>query len=217
MLTGLDEIHEQIIEVERVLCERLVQRRSRFDVCLDRQHQLLPRRFVVAVADDVEALHHWDAGLQHRRQLTCEQRDVLGRDLLPALEELHFLAHLLGEHALTAQVGFDLRFRHREHLALDALAPLVRAFPDERKLLCGCELCHLYFLRCCSQQIVLCSGYSTVHWLTSSRLVIPALTFSRPERRKSQMPSAAACAAISTALPPWRMMRWISSETGMTW
>ena len=79
MLAGLDQVHEQVVEVQRMLGQRLVQRGAGLDVGLDGEHQLLHRRLVVAVADDVEALHHRDAGLQHRRELAREQRDVLRR------------------------------------------------------------------------------------------------------------------------------------------
>src|SRR5690606_41003397 len=42
---------------------------------------LLHRGLLVPVADDVEALDHRDAGLQHRCELTGEERDVFRRDL----------------------------------------------------------------------------------------------------------------------------------------
>ena len=147
MLARFDQVDEQVVEVQRMLGERLVQRGAGLDVAFDRQHQLLHRRLVVAVADDVEALDHRDTRLQHRGELAREQRDVLGGDLLAALEELHFLAHALGEHALAAQVGFDGRLGHREHLALDALALLVGAFPDEGELLSRSYLSHGSVLR----------------------------------------------------------------------
>ncbi len=63
-------------------------------------------------------------------------------DLLAALEQLRLLAHAFREHALTAQIGFDRGFGHREHLSFDALAFLVRAFPHEGELLAGCYLGH---------------------------------------------------------------------------
>src|SRR5262249_31011983 len=49
LLTGLDEIDEQVIELQGVLGERLVQGSTAFDVCLDVQNQLLHRRLVVTV------------------------------------------------------------------------------------------------------------------------------------------------------------------------
>ena len=77
MLAGLDQVDEQVVEIQRMLAERLVQRGAGLDVGLDREHQLLHRRLVVAVADDVEALDHRNARLQHRGELAREQRDVL--------------------------------------------------------------------------------------------------------------------------------------------
>src|SRR5262245_16447515 len=138
-----------------------MERRARLDIRLDRKHELLHGRLLVTVTDDVEALHHRDTGLEHRRELAGEQRDVLGDDLLAALEELHFLADALREHALAAQVGFDRSLGHGQHLSLDALAFLVRAFPDEGKLLGGCYLGHgfrSWLLACRSTD-----DYSTVH------------------------------------------------------
>jgi hypothetical protein len=60
-------------------------------------------------------------------------------------------------------------------------------------------------------------GYSIVTRLSSSRLVTPFLTLNSPARRRSQMPSLSASAAICIALPPSMMMRPIVSVTGMTW
>ena len=81
LLAGLDEIHEQVVEIKRVLAERLVQRGAAFDVRLDVENQLLHRRLVVAVADDLEGLHQRNARGQHGGELTAEDRDVAGVDL----------------------------------------------------------------------------------------------------------------------------------------
>ncbi len=61
---------------------------------------------------------------------------------LPLLKSCDLLADALGQHALAAQVGFDRGLGDGEHLALDALALLVGAFPDERELLSGSYLSH---------------------------------------------------------------------------
>jgi len=45
-----------------MLGERLVQRGTAFNVSLNVENQLLHRGLVVAVADDLEGLHQWDAG-----------------------------------------------------------------------------------------------------------------------------------------------------------
>ncbi len=57
---------------------------------------------------------------------------------------------------------------------------------------------------------------STVTRLTSSRLVRPSRTFLRPAVLRSQIPSRRAASRMSLALPPARMIRPISSVTGMT-
>ena len=61
------------------------------------------------------------------------------------------------------------------------------------------------------------SRYSFVTEITSSSVVIPERTLSRPDWRKSRTPSRCACAAMSWAIPDPRMIRWISSVMGMTW
>ena len=76
LLAGRDEAHEQVVEVQRMLRERVRERRAAFDVALDREDQLLHRGVLVAGADDVERLHERDARGHHRRQLPREDRDV---------------------------------------------------------------------------------------------------------------------------------------------
>jgi len=135
--------------------------RARLNVCLDGQYKLLHRWLVVPVSDDVETLHHGNAGLKHGRQLSCEQRDVFRGDLPAALEELRFLAHSFGKHALASQVRLYGGFRDREHFALDLLAPLVGTFPDVRELLCRGNLRHVSLpeqYRSSDER-----GYSVVH------------------------------------------------------
>ena len=78
LFAGLDEVHEQVVEVERMLAERLVQRGAAFHVRLDVEDQLLHRRLVVAVADDLERLDQRNTGGQHGGELAAEHRDVFG-------------------------------------------------------------------------------------------------------------------------------------------
>ena len=118
-----------------MLGQRLVQRVAGLDVALDRQHELLHRRLVVADAYDLERLHHRDARVEHRRELAGEQGDVLGSDLAFALEQLGFLADLGRGDALLAQVRANLHFVARKAASLDAVALLVLAFPEEGRLL----------------------------------------------------------------------------------
>jgi hypothetical protein len=54
LFAGLDQVHEQIVEIQRMLRQRFVQRAAALDVRLDVEHQLLHRRLLVAVADDLE-------------------------------------------------------------------------------------------------------------------------------------------------------------------
>ena len=91
LFAGLDQVHEQIVEMQRMLAERLVQRGAAFDVGLDVENELLHRRLVVAVADDLEGLHQRNTGGQHGGELAAEHRDVFGLDLAAGLEGLRLL------------------------------------------------------------------------------------------------------------------------------
>ena len=135
MFAGLDEVHEQVVEVERMLGQRLVQRVAGLDVGLDRQHQLLHRGLVVADTDDLERLHHRDARSEHRGQLAGEDRDVFRGDLAFALEELAFLLDLGRGNALPSEIRAHLHFGLGQAPPLDAVALAVLAFPQERELL----------------------------------------------------------------------------------
>src|SRR5690606_32695921 len=53
LLARLYQVHEQVVEIERVLAERFMQRGAPFDIGLDIENELLHRRFVVAVAHDL--------------------------------------------------------------------------------------------------------------------------------------------------------------------
>ena len=86
LFAGFDEVHEQIVEMQRMFAERFVQRGAAFDVRLDVEDELLHGRLVVAVADDFERLHQRNTGGQHGGELAAEHRDVFGLDLAAALE-----------------------------------------------------------------------------------------------------------------------------------
>ena len=134
MFASFDQVHEQVVEIQRVLGQRLMQRIAGLDVTLDREHQFLHGRLVVAHADDLERLHHRDAGIEHRGQLPGEERDVLRRDLALALEHRRFFANTRRRDALLAQVGAHIHLVAREPTSLDAVALLVLAFPEEGRL-----------------------------------------------------------------------------------
>ena len=72
VLADLDQVDVQVVEVQRVLGERLGQRRAALQVLLDRQDQLLHGGVVVAGADDLEGLHQRNARLQHGGELAAE-------------------------------------------------------------------------------------------------------------------------------------------------
>ena len=84
LLTGLDQIDEQVIEVQREFRQRFMQRAAALDVGLDVEHQLLHGRLFMPVADDLECLNHGDAGRHHGRELAAEYRDILHRDFAAA-------------------------------------------------------------------------------------------------------------------------------------
>src|SRR6185312_6718594 len=130
VLTGLDEVHEQVIEIQRVFAEGLVQRGTRLDVALDIQDQLLHGGLVGAVADNLERLHQRNARREHGRQLAAEYRDVFGLDLAaPGSRAL--LADSRGRNALPPQLHTQRLLIRGEAAALDAGAALVAAFPCE--------------------------------------------------------------------------------------
>ena len=131
LFAGFDQVDEQIIEMQRMLGERLVQRGAAFHVRLDVEDQLLHRRLVVAVADDFEGLHQRNTGGQHGGELAAEHRDVFGLDLAAALEGLRLLLDLADGDALAAQVCAQRGFVGRQALARDPVALLVHAGPGE--------------------------------------------------------------------------------------
>jgi hypothetical protein len=91
--------------MQRVLAQRLMQRRAAFDVGLDVEDQLLHRRLFVAVADDLERLDERDTRGEHRRELAAEHRDVFRLDLAAALESLRLFLDPVDRDALAAKVG----------------------------------------------------------------------------------------------------------------
>src|ERR1700733_13478482 len=135
LLTRLHQIDEQIVEIQRMLGERLVQRGATLDLGLDLEHQLLHRRLVVAGADDFEGLYQRNAGAEHRGQLAAEDRDVFGPDLAAAFESLRLLPDPSGHHPLSTQVRFERLLILRDRAALDPLALAVHALPIEGGIL----------------------------------------------------------------------------------
>lgn len=59
------------------------------------------------------------------------------------------------------------------------------------------------------------AAQSFVLAITSSMLVMPCITLSKPARRRSTMPSDSAMSDKSLALPPSMILRWIASVQGI--
>ena len=171
-----------------------MQRGAAFDVGLDVEDQLLHRRLVVAVADDLERLHQRNARGQHGRELAAEHRDVFGLDLAAGLERLRLLLD-------AAERAMPCRRRSARSAASSGarLLPLTRlpflSMPSQVKGMS--RLIVLRRMRCCCSCHACILRHSIVTLLTSSRLVMPCLTFSRPARRRSQTPSLAAWSLMS--------------------
>src|SRR5436190_245229 len=142
VIAGRDEAHEQVVEVQRMLRERVGERRAALDVALDCEDQLLHRGVLVAGADDVERLHERNARGHHRRELAREDRDVAGRDaaLLPKQHAL--LADARRRDALAAELRSDGTLVRGDDLSLDPLAGPIHALPGEWDLADCCRLSH---------------------------------------------------------------------------
>src|SRR5579859_738663 len=124
--------------MKRMPSERFVQCAAALDVRLDVEHQLLHGGLFVTVADDLEGLNHGDAGGHHGGELPTEHRDISGRYLPAAAEQLFALSlHAGGGHALTAQIGAQRLLVHREGLAAHLVAALVLALPEKLGLFLG--------------------------------------------------------------------------------
>ena len=202
VLAGLDQVHEQVVEVQRVLGERLVERVARLDVGLDRQHQLLHRRLVIADADDLERLHHRDAGAEHRGELAAKIAMSSGVTLPSRLKELAFLADLGRGDTLPAQVGTHLHLVLGETASLDLVSLPVLAFPDRRGTACRQRL-----------QPWFNASSASVHGHSVDLVEARDAHLHLVQRRLAQAPDslAAACSLMSSTLPPVMMMRPISS------
>ncbi len=145
-LAGGHQVAVERVEILGMLAKRLRHRRTGLDLVLDVHHETRKARIAVAARDDLERLQQRHAGLQHRRQLAREERDVLLADTLAAAERLAL--DLDDAHALAPQVGGDDGFgggprlpAHLAVVAVDAL-PEVAVFLDVAALGgCGCHDC----------------------------------------------------------------------------
>src|SRR4029453_13385151 len=180
-----------------------------------------------ATPQEVDHREERHAALQHRRELTREERDVPVADPAPAAKRLPL--DLVDPDALTAEVRRDDGLRHAARLAADRLVVAVDAFPDEQEFLgaivdargdgSGHEVPRFGLRMQFATRLVACrcgAHQSLVTASISSSDVIPDFTLSKPDWRNVRTPSFAACSAMSIALP-LRMMSWrMSSVIGIT-
>src|SRR2546421_12686477 len=103
MLARFHQVHEQVVEVERMLAKRLMERGAPLDVGLDVEDEPLHGGLVIAVADDLERLHKRNARGEHGGELASEDRDIACIDPAARLG-LTLLADARGRYALTAQL-----------------------------------------------------------------------------------------------------------------
>ena len=78
-LAGGDHVDEEVVERLRVLAHRLGEGRARLDVLAHGEDDLLEESAVLLAAEDLEALHERQAGVDHDRELAREDREALRR------------------------------------------------------------------------------------------------------------------------------------------
>ena len=165
-------------------------------------------------------------------QLGLDQRGVLGGHVA-----LHALAALVQRHPLVGGQLTDLGPLGAERTRLVCpcfcgcgsrghahLPPMVRSRSRRAGRLASHydSLCHFrrrkpWRLAQVPQRGSPAGRHSLVTRSISVRLVSPCFTLSRAEARRSLTPAALATSAICIALPPCRMIFWISSSIGITW
>jgi len=201
-LTRFHQIAVEAVEVKGIFSERSTQRRAGLDIGPDVVEQLGHAGIGIASPHNVKSLQQRNAGLHHGGQLAREDGNVLGLDAL-ARGHAPFL-DLFGHDALTPQGRQHLVFTHGTCFATNGFAVAVLPFPLENEVFdaFGCSGCHGVLGVVC-----LTLRHSLVTLSTSSSEVMPCLTLSRPDSRSVRTHSLVACWAMSSALPPRRMMR----------
>ena len=116
-----------------MFAEGLRQAGAGLDPALDIHHEAREARVLVTAGDDFERLQQRHTCLEHRRQLPCEECDVLFVDAGTTPESLP--AHLDDPDALPPQVGRDDRFRRGLHLAANVAIIAVESLPQVREFL----------------------------------------------------------------------------------
>jgi hypothetical protein len=109
LFAGVDQVHEQTIEIIRIPGKGLGEIGATLHLGLDAQDHILHGGLFMAAAHDLERLHQRHAGRHHHRHLAREHRDVLRDDFLAAAAEqgLGLLPDHLGIDALLAQGRLD--------------------------------------------------------------------------------------------------------------
>ena len=129
LFAGLHEIDEKVVEIQGEFRERFMQRAAALDARFDVEHQLLHRWLFVTVADDLECLHHRDAGGHHGGELTAEHGDIFVGDLAAGPKRIALRFYARGGNALTPQIGAQRGFIGGKGLAANLVSALVLAFP----------------------------------------------------------------------------------------
>src|SRR5258708_17831348 len=142
----------------------------------------------MAVADDLEGLHHRDAGRHHGRELTGKYGDVL-RLRLPTAPHPALGFDASGCDALTSQVRTQCLFVRGKRLAANLMAALVLTFPDELDvfLSCRCGYRHksdprshylfdgdavYFFQTCCAHLHLFQTGAAQIPHAVFDRLIV---------------------------------------------
>ena len=108
MLTGINEVAEQLIKIDRVFADRLGKRVTARHVVAHFFNERSHFRLVDTFGDNFEGLNQRYTRTHHRRHLAREQRNVTRCDGFTATKRhtAGFLLYLFRDNALLAQFGF---------------------------------------------------------------------------------------------------------------
>ena len=136
LLAGFHQIAEQFIKIARVLADGVCEIVAGGHIIAHCAHEFRHGRVLQTVAHNLEGLYQRNAGFHHGGQLTAEDGDVAGSDLLflRAEEVLGLALDACGNDALLAQLCLHQRLAGPGHFTLGFLAVLVRALPKIDRL-----------------------------------------------------------------------------------
>ena len=80
---GGDHVREEVVEDLGMLAHRVGEARAGLDVLADLHERALEGLVFLLAAEDLEALHERQTGVDHDRELPGEDRDELRRNLPP--------------------------------------------------------------------------------------------------------------------------------------